>query len=538
MFCGEKKFFRNSLAPSYLEGMKRHFPLFIAVSVLLTAVTAELIALLSLNHGMFTYTMDDAYIHLSLAENIIHGHYGINPREFASVASSILWPFLLAPFAALPFGDLAPLIINILSSIATLALLHRIIRSRWNDDHPALATILLIVFTAATGMVGLIFTGMEHSLQVLSIVWVVALLDEALRGSVRSRELIIAIALTAIVRYEDLSVVLFAVTVLFVIGQRRIAASALFTAVALVGSFSLFLYYNEGTFLPTSVMAKMGSVQRSMAPFQRFAETVMTPFGALYASVAVIALAVGIRRKNELPAVVWSAGAFFVTLLDLLYGKVQYFGGLFMEFGYFFRYEMYLWSFLLVLLFLLFSGSLKRLYHRSAMFTIAFLLILEGVICGRNNAMLFSLPTASNNIYEQHAQMHRFATELVRGPVAVNDIGLVSYRNDAYVLDLWGLTSRDILAVRKREAGRWEWIDSLATAKGIRAAMVYDVWYPHLPPSWMKIGELTLTRKNVTASENVVSFYAIENAEELRSGLKMLRTEMPEEIRNGMKIME
>ncbi|MDX1696293.1 MAG: hypothetical protein R3208_21185, partial [Ketobacteraceae bacterium] len=51
---------------------------------------------------------------------------------------------------------------------------------------------------------------------------------------------------------------------------------------------------------------------------------------------------------------------------------------------------------------------------------------------------LVTVPIASNNIYQQQYQMHRFAVEYYNKPLAVNDLGYVSYNNDNYVLDLWG----------------------------------------------------------------------------------------------------
>jgi hypothetical protein len=33
--------------------------------------------------GHFIYPLDDPYIHLALAENLAHGHYGINATEFS-----------------------------------------------------------------------------------------------------------------------------------------------------------------------------------------------------------------------------------------------------------------------------------------------------------------------------------------------------------------------------------------------------------------------------------------------------------------------
>ena len=41
-------------------------------------------AVLAGNGGAFAYPLDGPYIHLALAEQILHGHYGLNPGEPAS----------------------------------------------------------------------------------------------------------------------------------------------------------------------------------------------------------------------------------------------------------------------------------------------------------------------------------------------------------------------------------------------------------------------------------------------------------------------
>ena len=47
------------------------------------------------------YTLDNPYIHLSLAENLLLAHYGVNLDEVPSPSSFILYPFLFAsPLAA------------------------------------------------------------------------------------------------------------------------------------------------------------------------------------------------------------------------------------------------------------------------------------------------------------------------------------------------------------------------------------------------------------------------------------------------------
>ena len=51
-------------------------------------------------------------------------------------------------------------------------------------------------------------------------------------------------------------------------------------------------------------------------------------------------------------------------------------------------------------------------------------------------------PFASRGIYEQQHQMGRFARDFFPRPVAVNDLGLVSWRNSNFVLTYGGLAPR------------------------------------------------------------------------------------------------
>src|SRR5262245_45707833 len=63
---------------------------YLGVGALLIGLIA---AILVLNGGTFTYTLDDPYIHLSVSEQIRSGSYGINPHEASAPSSSILYPF-------------------------------------------------------------------------------------------------------------------------------------------------------------------------------------------------------------------------------------------------------------------------------------------------------------------------------------------------------------------------------------------------------------------------------------------------------------
>ena len=74
-------------------------------------------------HGHFTYSLDDPYIHLALAEQLVHGHYGINATEISSPSSSVVWPYLLVFLSGSRFHPYVPLIWNLLAGLGSATLI-------------------------------------------------------------------------------------------------------------------------------------------------------------------------------------------------------------------------------------------------------------------------------------------------------------------------------------------------------------------------------------------------------------------------------
>ena len=104
--------------------------------------------------------------------------------------------------------------------------------------------------------------------------------------------------------------------------------------------------------------------------------------------------------------------------------------------------------------------------------------------------------------------MGNFVDRHWQAPIAVNDLGHVAFRNPFYVLDLWGLASREALEARLRGDDPL-WADRLAVEKGVRAAMVYDHWLrDHIPANWVPVAKLKLTIPRATLGGNIVTIYA------------------------------
>jgi hypothetical protein len=466
----------------------------------------ELAVILTLNRGRLVYTLDDPYIHLALAENIARGHYGINLNEPAAPASSILWPFLLAPFAWLPFADWVPLGINFVAALLTLIVVAGLVWTGLSTGPtvraPLLAVVVTIFAIPALNLVGLAFTGMEHSLHV----WLAVLVP---LGLVREQEtgrppawLLAAIAVGPLVRYESLALSVPALVYLAVRGHGRMAALTATPIVLVLGGFSAFLKSMGFGLLPSSVFSKSSLVSSHASPkaiYVNLHDNLFEREGALMGLACALFVAFALNPRYTAERRLFAASMGLATTAHLVFGA----------FGRFGRYEVYMWAASLVALFFFLRDPLARAFdHHRPLRSVAILGVFMGAVCFHYIPVMLLTPLASNNIYNQQYQMHRFITEFYRGPVAVNDLGRVSYGNEHYVLDLWGLGSESA-RVRREQSDDMRWIESTMQDHGIRLAMIYENWFPERPKSWRRVGQLKLRGTKVTPAENAVTLYAV-----------------------------
>jgi hypothetical protein len=506
-------------------------PLLLAFGFL--ALIAVLVgATLALTGGHLIYSLDDAYIQLSLAWNIAHGHYGMNAAEVSSPSSSILYPFLLAPFAWTPYLDEAPLILNTLAGAATLALLgwaacrQGIVIDRasaWRGGG------LLIVLAIAVNLAGLVLTGLEHSLHVLVTTLVILGLAEVAEQERLPWWLPVAIVLGPLLRLEGCAISLLAIATLTYLGRRRAALDTLFVLVLLAVGYELLMARLGLPALPSSVLVKSAAAQQGLEGHDLGMMAVYTLAhllnmlrgreGYLFL-VLIVALAVRLfwpsglmARRREAALVLVPMGALAAHLL-------------FGEFGYFWRYEVYVLIAALVALAILWRAPLGRLLAwlepQQARF-VAVAILLLGLPYARAT---LTTPLAARGIYEQQVQMRRFVEDYWKAGVAVNDFGAISYHNPYYVLDLWGLGSEPARKARLQEEGT-AWMGRLAREKGVGLAMVYeDAAFPalrqHPPEGWRRMAVLHMADPPITNGGDEVAFYATDPAayDKLEADLK------------------
>ncbi|MCB1735155.1 MAG: hypothetical protein H6981_08445 [Gammaproteobacteria bacterium] len=489
----------------------------VSLTILWGLIGAELLAILVANDGQFLFTLDDPYIHLALAENLWQGNYGVNVGEVSSPASSVLWPFVIMPFAQWSAAWVAILIVNTIAASLTVWVFWKFLEGLAGPSFLRIGVLLGLMLVG--NVVGLVLTGMEHSLQLLLCVSILYGLLKTLRDAQTPRWLPWVMILAPLIRFECLALTVPTMFALALNGQRRDAALALLGTVATLSGFSLFLVSRGMEELPASVLAK------TMLETPSWSEMVLThieysfgkPSGQLLA-LLLLPLIYGLRFGSTVARTL-SGVAVAGVILHLMFGN----------FGWYDRYEAYVRVSAAAVAVFAGWNRLASWADRLGRFGVAATVVaLTAMMAPGAWWVLLSTPLAAQDLYRQQFQMHRFVVDYWRRPVGINDLGLISYRNPDYVLDLFGLTSNDRRLARITQ--RPGWMEEAVARHDVYLAMLYEKWFPVLPSNWRKLGDMTLQREHIAVASGRVGVYAIGEIcdSELRALLEKFVPTLPE----------
>ena len=238
--------------------------LIIAILTLLIPVAWIEYSVLKATHGVLAYPMDDTFIHMVVAKNLAFEHYwGISGHAFASTSSSPFYTVLLAITFKL-FGAhlVIPLILNILSAILVLLVMHNWLKRQGLTAGSRLLILILVNFLTPLPM--LVIAGMEHTFQLLfTFLFVFTFADAAAKASNSSEPgtrlpwpLFVYGALMVTTRYECLPILAIACLIL-VFRKKRLSAIALGAiSVIPITIFGLYAISKGSYFMPNSVILK------------------------------------------------------------------------------------------------------------------------------------------------------------------------------------------------------------------------------------------------------------------------------------------
>lgn len=514
--------------------LKQYYPVILSLCVLWLIIFILWIIAVHKNQGNFVYILDDAYIHMSLAKNFVeHGVFGVTRYEFSSSSSSLLWTgLLIICFSLFGVKEIIPFLLNILLSSILMLVLDRFLKKQEIPNDKIL--LLLIVSTLFIPLPLLIFTGLEHILQIIMVVcfsgYALEMLDSRDNYFVLKNKLILILLgmLVIMSRYEGMFLI-GVFTVLFMREKRLLYPVILVLASMIpILVFGIYSIDNGSYLFPNSILLKGDMPGLSLAGNVLF--IIKAIFNLVLNFQVLMLIIAGLilifLSQKYMPMNKKSVNMMYVLVsLTLLHG-------IFAKF-IFFRYEAYLIAlgilFMAATLHELFmSGNINKKFCLICLIFIAPFMV-RAVGC------LVLIPQASNNIYEQQYQMARFVKSYYEEKgVAANDIGAINYYADIKNLDLWGIGSIDVAKAKIEKRYDTGYIAQLTDKEKIEIAMIYDHWldvYGGVPPQWIKVGQWVIANNKVCGGDTV-SFYAINSKDEdtLKKNLQEYSRYLPADV--------
>jgi len=318
-------------------------------------------------------------------------------------------------------------------------------------------------------------------------------------------------------------------------GHWRLALGTLALIALFMGGFSAFLVHLGLPPLPSSILTKSDVAANGISGagsglFRSIGQNVLNmdliPIGAL---LLVIGVAAAVRCLLELSDKPWrwASEGLMALLLVCLVGAHAAAG----RFGWLYRYEDYAMAGTALMGIYLMRETIRRVLSnkRTRLIICGGTAVALFVVCPHYVKSTWQVPLAANNIYEQQFQMHRFINDFYRAPVAVNDLGLVSYHNTNFVLDLGGLASEEARILKATNADA-EAYHALVASHGVHLVIIYDEWFPdQISDGWIKVASMDLSRERVSSAQAEVQFYATDasSAGTLRPELQSFSQSVP-----------
>ncbi|MBI1495347.1 hypothetical protein [Halocynthiibacter styelae] len=367
--------------------------------------------------------------------------------------------------------------------------------------------VVLILGPIGLNFAGVAWAGMEHALHVAATLAVLCGIQTYLQTGQLTWLLLSGVLFGPLLRFEGLAVSL-AVALVIVLtssgkGKRGMSrvAGIICLGIIPVSLFCVFLMQLGLSALPNSVQAKLANASSHDAlTTSNLVEVISSKFDRFPAvvlfSVLLVAMMIFLWNFRSMPP------KFRAILGAMVFAGAGHLA--LGQFGWLNRYEIYIMTFV-VGLFILFVTEKYAARPAIAFFLIVSPLLASGYYYSLTNQLL---AFSSRVVAMQQKQMARFVDEFYQNPVAVNDLGYVSWQNPHYVLDLWGLASAQALSIRQSNPAAG-WAVPLLADNSVELAMLYKDWLHNaVGPDWVELGDLVIDGPLGVVGNANVTFYA------------------------------
>jgi hypothetical protein len=479
--------------------------------------------------GRMSYPLDDTYIHFVLAQNLAKaGHYGTSLAETANSSSSFLWPWLLAAFARLGCTSIyLPLALAIVCAAGTALAAARFL----DATDSSMRAVVAILVTMCSALPLMAFAGMEHALHAALVL---LLATEFVAIQPRTSRLILWAFLGTLVRFETLAPAsLFAGLALAdrsrmnptksPSGSWIEACAPAFGASMSLGASILVMRTITESALPLPVRLKgvhIYNMHDAHVWLRAIASRLAEPHIWLPLALGVLTTlhlsrpSIGTHDPRQQTHV--RERQLLIVALGTMLLQVA-FGGV----GWFHRYEAYalllLWS---TIARCILRGILRaRERSESPTLALAFTASLVG-FATRGLVLIGGAHVAAENIDDQQGTLLRLTNHLHAKcglqRIAANDVGQLSRAGSVEVLDLMGITSREVATLRKYRIDRplsAAIVENLTSVHAIELAFVYPGWASREPPAtWRRLASFAIPNNRVCANDTVVLYQTLTSS--------------------------
>lgn len=490
-------------------------------------------------HGILSYPLDDTFIHMAVAKNLAFEHFwGISHHTFASTSSSPFYTVLLAVLFKVFGAHLAiPLLLNVLAGILVLVVMQRWLKRQ--GVTPIGQVLILLFVNFLTPLPLLVISGMEHTFQLLfTFLFVFSFADAAQQRTRLPWTLFLYGALMISTRYECLPI-LALVCLILLIRRQWVPAFALGAVSVLpITLFGLYAMSKGSYFMPNSVLLKAG-LPHTLSGMAHFVgediwfKLFFSPRDYNLLAAQRLVLLLPLTYLLFLPKVRENPGYRYILII-LMGAALAHVA--FVYPANFPRYEDYLIGCSVLIM-----GVLIAKYGRDLPVGMkgagwvagALLVVLLIPLFLRSEKVFKKSKQYCLNIYEQQYQMSQFVHIYYDStPIALNDIGAISFFSKGDKLDLWGLANIEVARAKKQNYWTPGFADSLIHQHQTRVAIIYDTWFdPALVHRWTKIA-CWHNQHNVVLGDDSVSFFAIhpEDTASLRQNLELYQPRLPADV--------
>lgn len=465
-----------------------------AAALLLFSVAAIALELVILpaTGARLLYPMDDTYIQMAIAKNLVRdGTWGIS-HEFANAGTSLVWPVLLAGvYAVTGVNDITPLVLNFVTGLIVLAIAARVLQRHLE---PPLVAVTLAALVFAIPLFHVYRLGMEHTLACAVALWSVAAVARSAALSQRlAWPVLLSGAFLIAVRF-DLAAVVAPLAVVLALRVGR-GAALTFTALAAVpAAVAAANAWRHGwPLLPTPILLKhrLATIDTSVHGIASIfggglAWLVKTP---VLLVIVIVCLWLIVTRRDDDPrrgeATIIQAVTIAAIFLHVHFGQT----------GWMYRYETHLVTMGVVAIaadgrrILPSIGPARRL--AAALFVVV-LLSPFAMRCFLAVEELVSETRLSRYEFEMTEFFQHYRPQT---GVVVGHVGVLGYLTDLPIVDSMGLLTPELLSPGHQVDPRL--LNRVARERGVRVSL-------EPAEGWQCVGEWELdeVRERIHAADD------------------------------------